>query len=47
MNDLRKETDSLGEVNVAADKLWGAAAVLEVENIPQPAVRAPAVAKRA
>jgi fumarate hydratase class II len=22
--DIRKETDSLGEVDVAADKLWGA-----------------------
>ena len=24
MNDFRKETDSLGEVRVPADKLWGA-----------------------
>ncbi len=24
MTDIRKETDSLGEVDVAADKLWGA-----------------------
>jgi len=23
MTDIRKETDSLGEVDVAADKLWG------------------------
>lgn len=94
MNDLRKETDSLGEVNVPADKLWGAQTqrslehfsigsdlmpremiqsyailkkaaananhaggrldgkihkliMLKVDNIPQPAARAPAVAKRA
>jgi fumarate hydratase class II len=24
MSDIRKETDSLGEVDVPADKLWGA-----------------------
>jgi fumarate hydratase class II len=24
MTDIRKETDSLGEVDVPADKLWGA-----------------------
>jgi len=24
MTEIRKETDSLGEVNVPADKLWGA-----------------------
>jgi fumarate hydratase, class II len=23
MSDIRKETDSLGEVDVPADKLWG------------------------
>ena len=23
MTDIRKETDSLGEVDVPADKLWG------------------------
>jgi fumarate hydratase class II len=24
MTDIRKETDSLGEVDVPADRLWGA-----------------------
>jgi hypothetical protein len=32
---------------VPADKLPGAAAALKVDNIPQPAARAPAAANRA
>lgn len=47
MNDLRKETDSLGEVNLPLDRLWGAAAVLEVDYVSQPAAQAPATANRA
>jgi len=44
MNDLRKETESLGEVNLPAGKLRDAAAVLKVDNVPQPAAQAPAAA---
>ena len=32
MNDLRKETDSLGEVDVPADKLWGAQTQRSLEH---------------
>ncbi|WP_027555461.1 class II fumarate hydratase [Bradyrhizobium sp. Cp5.3] len=32
MNDLRKETDSLGEVGVPADKLWGAQTQRSLEH---------------
>lgn len=32
MNEFRKETDSLGEVNVPADKLWGAQTQRSLEH---------------
>ena len=32
MSDIRKETDSLGEVNVPADKLWGAQTQRSLEH---------------
>ena len=32
MNDFRKETDSLGEVRVPADKLWGAQTQRSLEH---------------
>src|SRR5215831_21210861 len=32
MTDLRKETDSLGEVSVPADKLWGAQTQRSLEH---------------
>src|SRR5580700_10629620 len=32
MNDMRTETDSLGEVNVPADKLWGAQTQRSLEH---------------
>jgi fumarate hydratase class II len=32
MADIRKETDSLGEINVAADKLWGAQTQRSLEH---------------
>ena len=32
MPDIRKETDSLGEVDVAADKLWGAQTQRSLEH---------------
>ena len=32
MTDVRKETDSLGEVDVAADKLWGAETQRSIEH---------------
>ena len=32
MSDLRKETDSLGEVDVPADKLWGAQTQRSLEH---------------
>lgn len=47
MNDLRKENDSLGGVNVPSDKLWGTAAVLKADDIQRPAARAPMAANRA
>src|ERR1700681_1725354 len=33
MTDIRKETDSLGEVDVAADKLWGAQTQRSLEHL--------------
>jgi aspartate ammonia-lyase len=33
MTELRKETDSLGEVDVPADKLWGAQAQRSLEHL--------------
>ncbi|WP_375312895.1 hypothetical protein WHZ77_06340 [Bradyrhizobium sp. A5] len=47
MNDLRKETESLGEVNLPAGRLRDVAVVLKVDNVPQPAAQAPAAANRA
>jgi hypothetical protein len=47
MNDLRKETESLGEMNLPAGKLRGVAAVLKVDNVPRPAAQAPAAANHA
>jgi hypothetical protein len=32
MNDVRIETDSLGEVSVAADRLWGAQTQRSLEH---------------
>jgi fumarate hydratase class II len=32
MSDMRKEYDSLGEVNVPADKLWGAQTQRSLEH---------------
>src|SRR5215472_1068549 len=32
MNDFRIETDSLGEVKVPADKLWGAQTLRSIEH---------------
>ena len=32
MSDIRKETDSLGEVDVPADKLWGAQTQRSLEH---------------
>ena len=32
MTDIRKETDSLGEVSVSADKLWGAQTQRSLEH---------------
>ena len=32
MAEIRKETDSLGEVNVPADKLWGAQTQRSLEH---------------
>jgi len=32
MTNIRKETDSLGEVDVAADKLWGAQTQRSLEH---------------
>jgi len=32
MTDMRKETDSLGEVDVPADKLWGAQTQRSLEH---------------
>ena len=34
MSDFRVETDSLGEVSVPSDKLWGAQTQRAVQNFP-------------
>jgi fumarate hydratase, class II len=54
MTDLRKETDSLGEVNVPADKLWGAQTQRPLEHfsigkdlIPREMIAAYAILKKA
>ena len=54
MNDVRIETDSLGEVNVPADKLWGAQTQRSLEHfsigkdlIPREMITAYAILKRA
>src|SRR6476469_1049786 len=54
MNDFRKETDSLGEVRVPADKLWGAQTQRSLEHfsigadlIPREMITAYAILKRA
>jgi fumarate hydratase, class II len=54
MNDFRKETDSLGEVRVPADKLWGAQTQRSLEHfsigkdlIPREMIMAYAVLKKA
>jgi fumarate hydratase, class II len=54
MNDFRKETDSLGEVLVPADKLWGAQTQRSLEHfsigadlIPREMITAYAVLKKA
>src|SRR6202142_527856 len=54
MTDFRKETDSLGEVNVAADKLWGAQTQRSLEHfsigkdlIPREMIGAYAILKKA
>ena len=54
MPDIRKETDSLGEVNVPADKLWGAQTQRSLEHfsigtdlIPREMIGAYAVLKKA
>ncbi|MCU1240008.1 MAG: fumC [Candidatus Acidoferrum typicum] len=54
MAELRKETDSLGEVNVPADKLWGAQTQRSIEHfsigkdlIPREMITAYAVLKKA
>jgi fumarate hydratase class II len=54
MTDIRKETDSLGEVNVPADKLWGAQTQRSLEHfsigkdlIPREMITAYAVLKKA
>ena len=54
MNNLRKETDSLGEVDVAADKLWGAQTQRSLEHfsigkdlIPREMITAYAILKKA
>jgi aspartate ammonia-lyase len=41
MTDIRKETDSLGEVDVPADKLWGAQTQRSLEHalLLQPVVQ--------
>jgi fumarate hydratase, class II len=53
MNDFRKETDSLGEVRVPADKLWGAQTQRSLEHfsigadlIPREMITAYAVLKK-
>jgi fumarate hydratase class II len=54
MTDIRKETDSLGEVDVAADKLWGAQTQRSLEHfsigkdlMPREMITAYAVLKKA
>ncbi|MGB7727191.1 MAG: class II fumarate hydratase [Candidatus Acidiferrum sp.] len=54
MTDIRKETDSLGEVNVPADKLWGAQTQRSLEHfsigkdlIPREMIAAYAILKKA
>ncbi len=54
MKDIRKETDSLGEVEVAADKLWGAQTQRSLEHfsigkdlIPSEMITAYAILKKA
>ena len=54
MADIRKETDSLGEVDVAADKLWGAQTQRSLEHfsigkdlIPREMITAYALLKKA
>jgi fumarate hydratase class II len=54
MSDIRKEIDSLGEVDVAADKLWGAQTQRSLEHfsigkdlIPREMISAYAILKKA
>src|SRR6266850_1493098 len=54
MSDVRKETDSLGEVDVPADKLWGAQTQRSLEHfsigkdlIPREMITAYAILKKA
>ncbi|MBR0736056.1 class II fumarate hydratase [Bradyrhizobium liaoningense] len=54
MNDLRKETDSLGEVEVPADRLWGAQTQRSLEHfsigkdlMPREMIHAYAILKKA
>src|SRR6476469_6692479 len=54
MNDFRKETDSLGEVRVPADKLWGAQTQRSLEHfsigtdlIPREMITSYAILKKA
>ncbi|MFH0300247.1 class II fumarate hydratase [Bradyrhizobium sp. 31Argb] len=54
MNDLRKETDSLGEVDVPADKLWGAQTQRSLEHfsigkdlMPREMIQSYAILKKA
>src|SRR5438128_4097402 len=54
MNDFRKEADSLGEVEVPADKLWGAQTQRSLEHfsigkdlIPREMIGAYAILKKA
>jgi fumarate hydratase, class II len=54
MTDMRKETDSLGEVEVPADKLWGAQTQRSLEHfsigkdlIPREMITAYATLKKA
>src|SRR5258708_35941740 len=53
MGEIRKETDSLGEVDVAADKLWGAQTQRSLEHfsigrdlIPREMITAYAILKK-